>query len=311
MAQQTNPIDRPIFMIGVPRSGTTVLSEAISLHEDLGWISNYVSRLPFLPWLALFDRITDNPSLGWLLRGKKGQDRRLTSQLRRLLPHTDEAFTFWKWHGGEKMLWSYLIDQSADAAEQKRLASSLRTILSCQGKKRFFTKFTGPPRIHYLRSLFPDAYFIHVIRDPRATVSSLLKVSFWRRQGGLENPWWRDGLAASDIRKWEDTGKSPAALAAIQWHRIVELTRQERELLDPDHYLEVRYEDFTDAPHDILNTVFQSIDLPDSAQAHKYLSSIGKLTNMNFKYQSNLTPEDISLIEDITREQARRAGYEF
>jgi len=32
---------------------------------------------------------------------------------------------------------------------------------------------------------------------------------------------------------------------------------------------------------------------------------------MNFKYQSNLTAEDISLIEDITREQARAAGYEF
>ena len=91
----------------------------------------------------------------------------------------------------------------------------------------------------------------------------------------------------------------------------MEQTHQERELLDPDHYLEVRYEDFTDAPHDILSTVFQNIDLRDSAQAHKYLSSIGKLTNMNFKYQSNLTAEDISLIADITREQARAAGYEF
>ena len=311
MAQQAHSIDRPIFMIGVPRSGTTALSEAISLHEDLGWISNYVNRLPFLPWLALFDRITDNPSLGWLLRGKKGQDRRLASQLRRLLPHTDEAFTFWKWYGGEKMLWSYLIDQAADAAERERLVNSLRTILSCQDKKRFFTKFTGPPRIHYLNSLFADAYFIHVIRDPRATVSSLLKVSFWRQQGGLENPWWRDGLSADEIRKWHDTGKSPAALAAVQWNRIVELAHQERELLDPSHYLEVRYEDFTDAPHDILSSVFQSIDLPDSVQAHKYLSSIGKLTNMNFKYKGNLAPEDITVIEDITRERARYAGYEF
>lgn len=311
MAQQDHSIDRPIFMIGVPRSGTTALSEAISLHEDLGWISNYVNRLPFLPWLALFDRITDSASLGWLLRGKKGQDRRLASQLRRLLPHTDEAFTFWKWYGGEKMLWSYLIDQAADAAERERLVNSLRTILSCQDKKRFFTKFTGPPRIHYLNSLFADAYFIHVIRDPRATVSSLLKVSFWRRHGGLENPWWRDGLSADDIRKWHDRGKSPAALAAVQWNRIVALTRQERELIDPGRYLEVRYEDFTDAPHDILKSVFQSIDLPDSAQAHKYLSSIGKLTNMNFKYEGNLAPEDITVIEHITREQAHHAGYEF
>jgi hypothetical protein len=304
-------VDRPIFMIGVPRSGTTALSEAISLHADLGWISNYVNRLPFWPQLALLDRVSGASSSGWLLRGKKGQDRRLTSQLRRLLPHTDEAFTFWKWYCGEKMLWSYLIDQTAAPAERARLVHAVHTVLRYQAKQRFFTKFTGPPRIGYLQSLFPEAYFVHVVRDPRATVSSLLKVGFWRRQGGLERPWWRDGLTVDDLRRWEDADRTPAALAAVQWNRIVAVARRERVLPAPERYLEVRYEDFTAAPHDVLDAVCDRLALPASPSAHKYLDSIGKLTNMNFKYRSNLSAAEIGLIEEITREEARGLGYSF
>jgi len=35
-------MNSPIFLIGMGRSGTTVLAEAISTHKDLGWISKYL-----------------------------------------------------------------------------------------------------------------------------------------------------------------------------------------------------------------------------------------------------------------------------
>ena len=64
-------IRRPIFLIGMPRSGTSVLSESISLHEDLGCLSNYLNWFPSNPYLAFFHRFTDIPIVGWYLRGTK------------------------------------------------------------------------------------------------------------------------------------------------------------------------------------------------------------------------------------------------
>ena len=186
----------------MPRSGTTVLSEAIAAHEDLGWISNYVNRLPMLPWLALFDRMADNSLTGGLLRGKKKQDLNLWSFFRKFLPHPDEALKFWQRFCGDKFLWDYLVNQSALPVEKDSLVKALHNILVLQGKKRLFTKLTGPPRIHYLSTIFPDAGFIHLLRDPRAVVSSLLRVNFWRFHGGLKKPWWKNGLPGEYLAEW-------------------------------------------------------------------------------------------------------------
>jgi hypothetical protein len=183
--------------------------------------------------------------------------------------------------------------------------------LKYQGKNRFFTKFTGPPRICYLNSIFPDAHYIHVIRDPRGVVFSLLKVKFWREGHGLLRPWWRNGMPHAYLREWKASGRSSAALAAVQWKRVVEQTWEEKELISPESFLEVRYEDFTEDPHEILSLVFEKLHLPDSDEAHRYVTSIGKLRNMNYKYKKYLHVDDVAMIKQCTCQTAKRAGYSF
>ena len=41
-------VDRPIFFVGMPRSGTTLVFEAVAAHEDLAWLSQHVQRAPVL-----------------------------------------------------------------------------------------------------------------------------------------------------------------------------------------------------------------------------------------------------------------------
>jgi hypothetical protein len=48
----------------------------------------------------------------------------------------------------------------------------IQRILFWQGKERFAAKFTGPGRIAYLRSLFPDARYIHLTREPVALAAA-------------------------------------------------------------------------------------------------------------------------------------------
>ena len=182
-------------------------------------------------------------------------------------------------------------------------------VLRYQGKKRFFSKLTGPPRIKYLNSIFPNAYFIHVLRDPRANISSLLKVSFWIKNDGLTRPWWTNGLSPAAIAEWDSLGRSPVALAAIQWREVVETAWREKKTIGKNRYVEIRYEDFVKDPNEILNSTCNQVGLKPSKNLWQYTQSIGKVFDMNYKYKKNLTNNQIKIIEKITFSTAKQAGY--
>lgn len=305
----TSAIKKPIFLIGMPRSGTTALSESISVHEDLGWFSNYYNRLFLFPWVVYLDRISTGETIGWYFRGQKNQRKTLSSSFRRFLPHTDEAFKLWEACCGTKFSREYLVNHIASENEIKRISKHILTVLKGQNKSRFFTKLTGPPRIRYLKSIFPDAFFIHVIRDPRAVVASLLKVPFWVKNGGLEKPWWEKGLPEKYLDEWAKSCYSPSVLASVQWKRIIELTMEEKKDLQPGHFIEIRYEDFITRPHQYLTYIFNRVELSDSASAHKYITSLGELKNMNYKFLTSLQSEEIEAITRVTKQIAGKYGY--
>ena len=304
-------MEPPVFMVGMGRSGSTVIAEAISAHENLGWFSSYVTKFPFLPWLAFLDRIVRLPQLSPYLMGKKKQSQGFVASIRRYLPHLDEPYPILERYCGKKISVDYLINHTASENEKDRIRGLVRKILKLQGRKRLFVKFTGPPRIHYLNSIFPDAYYLHMLRDPRAVVYSLVYVDLWIKSGGLEKPSWQHGLFEKDLNEWYETGRSPVALAAIQWKKIVELAWEEKEELSAEQYIEIRYEDFVRDPHVQLSAVFEKARLRDSAMAHDYIASRGKLSDMNYKYKKVLLAKDIALIEKITYQTAKRAGYVF
>ena len=59
----------------------------------------------------------------------------------------------------------HLIDQTVSKSCRKRLINAAKSILYWAGKTRFSAKLTGPSRINYLKSIFPRAKFMHMIRD--------------------------------------------------------------------------------------------------------------------------------------------------
>ena len=298
-----------MFVIGMPRSGTTVISEAISAHEDLGWLSNYINWLPGLPQLAVLSRLLDIPHIGPHLRGKKTQDKRISSFLRRMLPFSAEAYSVWNRYCVKNFATDYLKNRSAISQEKEQALALVSRVLRYQGKKRFFSKLTGPPRIRYLDSIFSDAFFLHVIRDPRANISSLLKVSFWTDNKGYTRPWWTNGLSPAAIAEWESFGRSPVALAAIQWREIVELTWYEKELIERRRYIEIRYEDFVKDPINTIQLICEQVGLRPSQTINRYIHSIGKVYDMNYKFKNFLSQKEIDIIEEITSTVKIAAGY--
>ncbi len=174
----TNCLLQPIIFIGPGRSGSTIISEFIMMHEDLGWISNYHEWFPYFPMMNVIRRFTDNKY--WRLVGEKGQINK-TRFLNGLLPRPAEAYAYWDLITPTSIDFSrgFLLKEKASIEEIKNIRSRFYRLLSLQGKSRLSFKITGPGRISYLHSIFPDAIFINVVRDINPIVNSFFKVDFF------------------------------------------------------------------------------------------------------------------------------------
>ena len=95
-------IYKPVFVIGMPRSGTTVISEAISLHEEFGWISNYLTKFPNYVWISMLNRLCFISKIGIYIRGRKPQTNNLNSFFRKFFPYPSEAYNIWEIFLGKK-----------------------------------------------------------------------------------------------------------------------------------------------------------------------------------------------------------------
>lgn len=239
-------------------------------------------------------RLVDNPLLR--LTGKKKQYGK-TAFGNRFLPQPSEAYCFWDLYTEQNFSRSYLHDQVADSSIVQRMHRAIRHLLLWQGRTRFTAKMTGPPRITFLNSIFPDLKFVHIVRDGRAAVHSLFKVTFWREKGGFCEPFWTGGLSDEDLRLWQDNERDPGVLAALQWKRIMEISRAESQFIHPSRYVEIRYEDFVEAPHATLRRIYEFCDLDDSPLGHEYLNNCEMLVNLNDKDRSEFS---VKYIEKLT-----------
>ena len=100
-----------------------------------------------------------------------------------------------------------------------------------------------PDHVHYaplILRLLPEAWFLHIIRDPRSVVSSLVAAAQSWGAG-----WWSSSIVDN----------------ALQWSSDVKLGRQIATLTP--RYYEVRYEDLLgDAGPKTLQGIFAWLELP-------------------------------------------------
>ena len=215
-------LDRPIFLVGCGKSGTSVLGALLSCHPDVGPEFQSEENVGALP-----------------------QDR-LNALLR------DELFGTLAAKMEQKAAWDrYLPIHSVPLRIGKEL-TLLRNPLSNSGKSRLvaaltteFTQqrfFNKAPfntfRIHVLRSLFPDAKLIAIHRDGRDVIAS------WGRK---QNRWSRFGGPAKAI-----------PIFAGKWNEAVDHIERYRRELDVKV---VRYEELIDNPQRIVAALLEFCEL--------------------------------------------------
>ena len=286
-------IEAPIFIIGAGRTGSTIFHRIFSEHPDVAWLSKLSERYPHKPSLnRRLMRAIDYPVAGSLLR------RRF---------HPSENYAFWEYYcKGFSSPFRDLLPGDVTNKTKERVRSALSEMLTNK-RSRMLVKITGWPRVGFLHEIFNDAKFIHVLRDGRAVVNSVINQDWWRGWRGPQN--WRWGeLTPSQKEIWETYDKSFAALAGIEWTILMDATEKARKLIDRNQFFEVRYEDLCSNPVEVIREAMAFCNLSWSRGVENSVSQ-HSLSNANYKWQEELTNDQQRIVEDVIRDTLERCGY--
>jgi hypothetical protein len=140
-------------------------------------------------------------------------------------------------------------------------------------------------RIRYLDALFPDARFVFLKRDGRATVSSLLTA--WRSDTGafpgkrLRIPLSIDGYTGTRWRfvvppGWEAyaNGRSLEEVCAFQWTSCMNAILSAREEISDERWIEVSYEQMVEAPREAAARLLSALELPPDPQVEIFADNL-------------------------------------
>jgi hypothetical protein len=189
-----------------------------------------------------------------------------------------------------------------DGMAPKARADWKRTFLAFLGQltfkhgKRLVLK--SPPhscRIKHLLELFPDARFIHIVRDPYVVFPST--VNLWKslyRAQGLQRPSFA-GLEDHVFRTFT---------------HMYQKIDDGKELIAPDRFFELKYEDLVRDPVGMMKALYAHLDLGsfESVRPHlqQYVSTLAG-------YETNKYHLSEEMRAEITRQWGdviRKYGYE-
>lgn len=286
-----DPLDRPLFLVGTGRCGSTVLHEILAHHEQLSYLTHSLDLPGALP--------TRNARLMGL---------REHAVLRRFLNWRVEPSEAWHfWDGlvpGFSEPCRDLVASDAGPRIQRRVRATLPRTMR-RDRDRLLVKFTGWPRLGWILACFPDARVVHVVRDARAVTNSMLNVDWWQGWHGPHR-WSFGPLSPEESDLWEQTHQDFAALGCLQWNRLVRAWHTAVEGLDVaqrEQVLEVRYDTLCDDRDATIHRILDFAGLPWSPAFRSHVARYA-LDSRDDKWQRDLSAasqEAMQLVLEATR----------
>jgi len=238
-------MSHPIFIIGAPRSGTSILTWCLGQHsniqpiEETSWIARVGLRLREIWALGVSNNSHSHlGSLGW---GEKDFYKKMGEKLNEMIVESLKDQILFRANEARKSQNLEPLDEGIEADMAKLLElndpdSKLKIIRSIQDPKKRWVDGTPENTFHAytLLRLFPQARFIHLIRKPDNVAASLMDFS-------------SVGKAAFSFER------EPAYL---EWSKYVSHARQVENALGHDCVYRINYESMVEYPTPTFKALF-------------------------------------------------------
>ena len=272
-------IERAIFIVGCPRSGTTLLQQMLDAHPEIAVAPE--THFMRLFWKSRNDYgdLTKEHNYQQLLN----QITALPEFLEMELDAQEFSKAAWQLERNYAAIFQLLLGQFAQ----------------CRGAKVVGEK--TPNHVLYMpaiQTLFPDARFIHIVRDPRSVVNS------WRSVP------WSKGTVSGDAEMWRYYVSAPQRKPP-KGHNTLFTLPYEKLVVEPDvslrslcQFIGLKFEPVMLDYHQNQTTLVNTEREPWKGNAVKPVNQ-ASLT----KWQEQLSPQEVAAIESITWFEMQRLGY--
>lgn len=278
-ARRANPF---VFVVGCPRSGTTLLQRMLDAHPAL----TVANDTHFIPKAV---------------RGPEPVDPPVTPEI------VTRVATYHRF--GRLGLADRHVERAASSARTYAgfVGALYDELAALHGKPLAGEKTPDYVRhIPLLHGLFPGARFVHIVRDGRDVALSVLE-------------WARPGKGPGRFALWT---REPIGATALWWERFVRAGLADGGSLGTGTYLEVRYEDLTSRPRETIGRVAGFLQLPWAEEMLEFhvgrtrihpgrsakkawLPPIAGLRDWSMQME----PRDVELFESLVGELLAELGY--
>lgn len=240
---------KPIFLVGAHRSGTTLLGLMLDSHPDLSWFHHFEWAVKYI-----------GPNSTW--------------------PTVEKYIKFLDQDRGYQA-WNLSVSSAS-----KSYPDILNDFLSQRSKRegKYFSGATIHTRYTELHRIWPEASFIHIVRDPRDTAISTLNA------GWAGNLW-------GGAKRWK--------AAEDEWNRICMLVPSEKRLL-------VKFEELVSDPISVLQAITNFIGIEYTEKVYSYIERTPYSypnPKMASKWKDKISMKEAEMVELAVGDLLEKRGY--
>ena len=293
----------PLFIIGHWRTGTTLLHELLVLDEQHTYPNTYQCLEPnhfllterlFKRWFRFMmpqHRPMDNMPVGW---ERPQEDEFALCMMGQPSPYLTIAFPN---HPPQDQAALDLGDLPPRVRQgwKNAFLRFLRHLTFKDPRRLVLKSPTHTCRIPALLELFPDARFVHIVRDPYVVFPSTINL-------------WKSLYVAHGLQRPTFAGLEENVFSTFT-HLYARL-EQSKHLLAPNRFHELRYEDLLADPVGQMRLLYERLELDGFEQ---FLPRLKSYLDANAGYKTNrypdLSPELRAEITCRWGHVIRRYGY--
>jgi hypothetical protein len=286
--RRTKLKEPPLFVLGHWRSGTTLLHELLMLDERHQCPSTFQCFAPhhFL-WTSWFipaivraflpkKRPMDDVVAGW--------DRPQEDEFALVNMGVPSPYLVWAFPNHGPVYDEYLDLRKLTPAEREAWKDKWRGFvqrIALANNRRIVLKSpTHTARVKTILEVFPDARFIHIVRDPLVLFPSTVRL-------------WKSLSEVQGFQIPRDEAGWMEKSILDNFVRMYECFEQDRELIPPGRLIDIRYEDLAADPVGTMRQVYQRLGLGNFAEVEPTLLRHTMKTR-DYKTNKYALPSDVA-----------------